>query len=61
MDVTTYLTTENNAKISNFGAILVSDCVETSYLVRKGGFEPPRCCHRQPLKLVRLPVPPLPR
>ena len=30
-------------------------------VVRKGGFEPPRCCHRQPLKLVRLPVPPLPR
>jgi hypothetical protein len=30
-------------------------------LVRKGGFEPPRYCYRQPLKLVRLPVPPLPR
>ncbi len=30
-------------------------------LVRKGGFEPPRSCERQPLKLVRLPVPPLPR
>ena len=29
-------------------------------LVRKGGFEPPRPCGRQPLKLVRLPVPPLP-
>jgi hypothetical protein len=29
--------------------------------VRKGGFEPPRYCYRQPLKLVRLPVPPLPR
>jgi hypothetical protein len=28
-------------------------------LVRKGGFEPPRYCYRQPLKLVRLPVPPL--
>ena len=28
---------------------------------RKGGFEPPRSCERQPLKLVRLPVPPLPR
>src|SRR5437867_7739075 len=24
-------------------------------LVRKGGFEPPRSCDRQPLKLVRLP------
>ncbi len=30
-------------------------------LVRKGGLEPPRCCHRQPLKLVRLPIPPLSR
>jgi hypothetical protein len=30
-------------------------------LVRKGGFEPPRSCERQPLKLVRLPVPPLPQ
>ena len=29
-------------------------------VVRKGGFEPPRYCYRQPLKLVRLPVPPLP-
>ena len=29
-------------------------------MVRKGGFEPPRSCERQPLKLVRLPVPPLP-
>ena len=28
-------------------------------MVRKGGFEPPRSCERQPLKLVRLPVPPL--
>ena len=28
--------------------------------LRKGGFEPPRSCERQPLKLVRLPVPPLP-
>jgi hypothetical protein len=32
-----------------------------SRLVRKGGFEPPRSCERQPLKLVRLPVPPLSR
>ena len=30
-------------------------------VVRKGGFEPPRSCDRQPLKLVRLPVPPLPQ
>jgi hypothetical protein len=30
-------------------------------MVRKGGFEPPQSCDRQPLKLVRLPVPPLPR
>ena len=29
-------------------------------LVRKRGFEPLRSCERQPLKLVRLPVPPLP-
>ena len=29
-------------------------------MVRKGGLEPPRSCDRQPLKLVRLPVPPLP-
>src|ERR1700758_5586950 len=29
-------------------------------LVRSSGFEPPRYCYRQPLKLVRLPVPPLP-
>jgi hypothetical protein len=30
-------------------------------LVRKGGLEPPRSCERQPLKLVRLPIPPLPQ
>src|SRR6185437_257272 len=30
-------------------------------LVRSSGFEPPRSCERQPLKLVRLPVPPRPR
>ena len=30
-------------------------------LVRQKGFEPSRYCYRQPLKLVRLPVPPLPR
>jgi hypothetical protein len=29
-------------------------------LVRSSGFEPPRYCYRQPLKLVRLPVPPRP-
>jgi hypothetical protein len=29
--------------------------------VRKGGLEPPRYCYRQPLKLVRLPIPPLPQ
>ena len=28
-------------------------------MVRKGGLEPPRYCYRQPLKLVRLPIPPL--
>src|SRR5689334_3846377 len=31
------------------------------WLVRKGGLEPPRYCYRQPLKLVRLPIPPLSR
>jgi hypothetical protein len=30
------------------------------FLVRPSGFEPPRYCYRQPLKLVRLPVPPRP-
>ena len=30
-------------------------------MVRKRGFEPRRSCDRQPLKLVRLPVPPLPQ
>src|SRR5687768_5571851 len=30
-------------------------------MVRKGGLEPPRPCGRQPLKLVRLPIPPLPQ
>jgi hypothetical protein len=29
-------------------------------VVRSSGFEPPRYCYRQPLKLVRLPVPPRP-
>src|ERR1700676_4204519 len=29
-------------------------------LGRSSGFEPPRYCYRQPLKLVRLPVPPRP-
>ena len=29
-------------------------------LVRSSGFEPPRYCYRQPLKLVRLPIPPRP-
>jgi hypothetical protein len=29
-------------------------------MVRQRGLEPPRYCYRQPLKLVRLPIPPLP-
>ena len=29
--------------------------------MRSSGFEPPRYCYRQPLKLVRLPVPPRPQ
>ena len=28
--------------------------------MRQRGLEPPRYCYRQPLKLVRLPIPPLP-
>src|SRR6185436_3579183 len=30
-------------------------------MVRKKGLEPSRYCYRQPLKLVRLPIPPLPQ
>ena len=37
----------------------VEICVDR-ILVRSSGFEPPRYCYRQPLKLVRLPVPPRP-
>src|SRR3990170_723719 len=33
---------------------------QIGYGMRKGGLEPPRSCERQPLKLVRLPIPPLP-
>ena len=33
---------------------------EPKNLVRPSGFEPPRYCYRQPLKLVRPPVPPRP-
>src|SRR5216683_5097833 len=33
---------------------------EVGNMVRQRGLEPPRYCYRQPLKLVRLPVPPLP-
>ena len=40
MDVTTYVTTESNAKIAPFGAILVSDCVDTSYWCGKGDSNP---------------------
>src|SRR5205085_12410165 len=34
---------------------------KTKKLVRWKGFEPSRYCYRQPLKLVRLPVPPPPQ
>jgi len=34
---------------------------EGGALVRQRGFEPPRGCPHQPLKLARLPIPPLPR
>ena len=37
------------------------DALLTGKRGRKGGLEPPRYCYRQPLKLVRLPIPPLPR
>src|SRR4051794_2008949 len=37
------------------------DCKRERRLVRKKGLEPSRPCGRQPLKLVRLPIPPLPR
>src|SRR6185437_12203718 len=32
----------------------------SEFLVRSSAFEPPRYCYRQPLKLMRLPVPPRP-
>jgi hypothetical protein len=35
--------------------------MRTLVLVRLSGFEPPRSCDRQPLKLVRLPIPPQPQ
>ncbi len=38
-----------------------SKCWRFLDMVRKRGFEPRWYCYRQPLKLVRLPVPPLPR
>src|SRR3954469_21537317 len=37
------------------------ECKRERRLVRKKGLEPSRYCYRQPLKLVRLPIPPLPR
>jgi hypothetical protein len=37
-----------------------NDSEITKKLVRQRGLEPPRYCYRQPLKLVRLPIPPLP-
>ena len=43
-------TTETCADLLRFG----------KEMVRSSGFEPPRYCYRQPLKLVRLPVPPRP-
>jgi hypothetical protein len=36
------------------------DILVEKKMVRSSGFEPPRYCYRQPLKLVRLPVPPRP-
>ena len=40
--------------------ILVAFLKTRKDMVRSSGFEPPRYCYRQPLKLVRLPVPPRP-
>src|SRR5688572_13771398 len=37
------------------------ECDSRKLLVRKKGLEPSRPCGRQPLKLVRLPIPPLPQ
>ncbi len=46
--------------VSTGACCLRRDCVANRILVRSSGFEPPRYCYRQPLKLVRLPVPPRP-
>ena len=53
----------NNIGHREFARLLKAAEVKRIILnvVRKGGFEPPRSCERQPLKLVRLPVPPLSR
>lgn len=37
-----------------------SKLLKESHLVREEGFEPPRACARQLLRLLRLPVPPFP-
>jgi hypothetical protein len=63
-DLSNYLRTEENAdkhfSISNpEGQASLENRRED--LVRSSGFEPPRYRYRQPLKLVRLPVPPRPR
>ena len=42
------------------GLYFASRFASNRILVRSSGFEPPRYCYRQPLKLVRLPVPPRP-
>jgi hypothetical protein len=33
-------------------------CNSRKIVVRGGGLEPPQCCHRQDLNLVRLPISP---
>jgi hypothetical protein len=55
-----------NRKIAEEGAPEGEDrraraVVRTQKMVRWKGFEPSRYCYRQPLKLVRLPVPPPPQ
>ncbi|SRR6266849_223578 len=57
-----------HAKRTSCGSLRATQCgerkagptFEIEKLVRQRGLEPPRYCYRQPLKLVRLPVPPLP-
>ena len=55
----------NNKEDTGLDALSLSSTNQCNPLnlkmVRKKGLEPSRYCYRQPLKLVRLPIPPLPR